>query len=174
MLLQGTSYARPPATTISIGLIEYGYAFSVDADKIVHETGGFLAVGSAQIKGKVAIRRFSLRLRAGEWKEQKDVSVLEFFEHGEYAGYGGRSDITEEQKNFVFQHQFQGVFDGGIGLIAVVIRFENDFASRYATLLVDMCEIRAGTAIQFDAQPSGRTGERGGDAEYNLGIGHSK
>ena len=174
VLLQGTSHARPSAATISIGLIEYGNAFSVDANKIIHETGGFLAVGSAQIKGEVAIRRFSLGLRAGEWKEQEDVSVLKFFEHRKHAGYGGRSDITEEQKYIVFQHQFQGIFDRGIGLIAVVIGFENDFAPRDTPLLIDVCEIRTGTAIQFDAQTPGRAGERCGYAEDNLGVGHAR
>ena len=172
--LQGTAHARPPTAAVSVSLIEDRDALAADPDEVLNQACGLLPVGGAQIEGEGAVWRLPLRLRAGERKEEIDLSLLKLLEHGKNARDRRRTDITEEREDLVFQHQGHRVLNRRVGLVAVVIGSENDSAAPDATLAVDVLEIGAGAAEELDAETAGRTGERGGHAEHDLAVGHAR
>ena len=173
VLLERPADAGPAAAAVRVGLVERGDAASADAHEVIDQPRGLLPVGRAQVEREIPVRRLTLRLGAGERKEQIDALVLELLEHGQHARDGGRAHVAEQQEHLVLQHEGHGVLDGRVGLIPVVVRLQGDGAALHAAVLVDVRKIRAGSAKQFDAQPAGRAGERCGHAQHDFGIGHA-
>ena len=160
-----------PLRPVRIGLVEDGDAPPADAHEVVDEAGRLLAVGGAQVEREFPVGRLALGLGAGERKEQVDLLLLELLEHRQHPGHGGRADVAEQGEHIVPEHQGHGVLDGRVGLVAVVVGPEGDSAAPDATLAIDLGEVRGGTPVELDPEPSRRTGERGGHAENDLLVG---
>ena len=118
--------AGPAAAPVSIRLVEDTDAPTADLYEIFHQSRGFLGVGRAQIEREFTVGRLALWLRAGEGEEQKDVLVLEFLQDRQNPGDGGRPHIAEQEKDLVVQHQFHGVVNRCIRLIAVIVELQRN------------------------------------------------
>ena len=82
MRAERLAHARPAAASVGVGLVEDCDPAAVDAEKILDQPRGFLAIGSAQVEGEFSIRRLALRLSAREREKYVDVFFLEFLEDG--------------------------------------------------------------------------------------------
>src|SRR6476469_7937213 len=85
----------------------------------------------------IAVKRIPQELSAGEWADERHLGGRG---DGLTGLRGWRSDRTEKSKDPVFLYRFGGGFDGFLGLVAVIDRFELKLASIDAAGAIDFLE----------------------------------
>ena len=160
--------AFPAIAAVGVDLVEDGHALAADLNEMIDQPAGFLVVGSPQVEHELAIGRLALGLGAGEREEEQHRLLAVPLQERQAARGRGGADVVEEQEHVVVIDQANRVVDRRDGIVAVVVRLDDDLAAVDAALAVDLCEIRHRPAIEFDAQRPARPREGGGHADHDF------
>jgi hypothetical protein len=109
--------------------------------EMIDQASRFFIVGRPQIEDELAVRRLALRLGPGEWKEKERRLILMALQDRQTARDRRRTDIVEQQEDLVLLDEAYRVFDRRQGVVAIVIRLDEDLMAMHAPLAVDVAEV---------------------------------
>ena len=82
------------------------------------------------------------------------LSFLELLQHGKNTCDGWRTDIAEQGKYLILQHQGHRVLDCRVRLVTIVIGLEYYLAASDAAGAINVFEIGIGASVKLNAKTS--------------------
>ena len=121
MARKGVFNSFPSASSVGIGLKEYGNLGSSHPDKVVDQSLRFVLIRGTQVKDKIGVGRLPLRLGSGKREKEIHVSLLVVLQQRQHSGNRVCADIIHQQKDIVVIDELDGVPNGGRGIVSVIV-----------------------------------------------------
>src|SRR5262245_35470382 len=154
MARKGVFNAFPSASSVGIGLKEYGNLSSSYPDKVVDKSLRFVLIRGTQVKDKIGVGRLPLRLGSGQGEKEIHAFLPVVLQQRQHSRNRGCADIIHQQKDIVIIDELDGVPNGGRGIVSVIVGTNHDLPAVDAPHSIDWLKISHGTSIELDTEGS--------------------
>src|SRR5215510_11992790 len=154
MARKGVFNAFPSASSVGIGLKEYGNLSSSYPDKVVDQSLRLVLIRGTQVKNKIGVRWLPLRLGSGKREEEVHVFLSIVPQQREHSGNRGCANIIHQQKDIIIVNEFNRVLNCRRGIVSVIVGTNPDLLAVDAPHAIDWLEISHRTSIKLDTEGS--------------------
>src|SRR5215510_14512271 len=141
MARKGVFNSFPSASSVGIGLKEYGNLSSSHPDKVVDQSLRFILIRGTQVKDKIGVGRLPLRLGSGKGEKEIHVFLPVVLQQREHPRNRGRADIIRQQKDIVIVNELDGIPNGGRGIVSVIVGANHNLLAVDASPSIDRLQI---------------------------------
>src|SRR5215468_1628016 len=154
MARKGVFNSFPSASSVGIGLKEYGNLSSSHPDKVVDQSLRLVLIRGTQVKNKIGVRWLSLRLGSGKREEEIHMFLSIVPQQREHSRNRGCANIIHQQKNIVIVNEFNRVLNCRRGIVSVIVGTDHDLLAVHASASIDRLQIGHRTSIELDTEGS--------------------